>query len=121
MAKIKKRRLRWQTSPSRGVVGYKLYWAVEGEVNYDSNSAMIGNVGEIILPGEVPSFPLVKGPVEIGITAVNEIGNESDMTKVSCPFQFAVPDAPANLALEAVNAYFVPESIEDPEPSEDET
>jgi hypothetical protein len=43
------------------------------------------------------------------------------MTKVSLPFQFAIPDAPASLALEAVNDYFVSESIEDPDPSENET
>ena len=120
MAKIKKRRLQWQSSPSLIVVGYKLYRAVEGMLNYDSQRAMIGNVGEIILSGGILSFRLVKGATEIGITAVNEIGNESDMAKVSFPFQFDVPDAPANLALEAVNDYFVSESIEDPESSENE-
>ena len=34
--KIKKRRLRWTASDSAQVVGYKLYWSENGEVNYDS-------------------------------------------------------------------------------------
>jgi hypothetical protein len=121
VAKIKKRKLRWQTSASLGVVGYKLYWAEEGGVNYDSESAMLGNVGEVVLPGDIPSFPQVKGPIEIGITAVNEIGNESDMTKIAFPFQFAVPDPPANLTLEPVKEYHVSESPHESESPEDET
>jgi hypothetical protein len=117
MAKIRKRKIQWQKSGSPGVVGYKLYWAEASPVDYDSESAMLGNVGEIVLPDGVPSFPLVKGAVEIGITAVNEIGNESDMTKASFPFQFAVPEAPADLTLGAAEGYFVSQSPPAPEAS----
>lgn len=120
MAKIKKRKLRWKTSASPGVVGYKLYWAEEGHVNYDSESAMLGNVEEIVLPDGIPSFPLVKGAIELGITAVNEIGNESHMTKVTFPFQFSVPDPPENLTLEAVKEYFVSPLSREPEAVETE-
>jgi hypothetical protein len=101
-------------------VGYKLYWAEDGRVHYDSESAMLGNVEEIVLPDGVPSFPLVKGSIELGITAVNEIGNESDMTKVSFPFQFSVPDPPENLTLEAVKEYFISPLSREPEASETE-
>ncbi len=121
MAKIKQRKLRWQASASPGLVGYKLYWAEGGRVHYDSESAMLGNVGEIILPDGVPSFPLVKGAIELGLTAVNEIGNESDMTKISFPFQFAVPDPPGNLTHEAVREYFVSENAHAPESAQPET
>ena len=120
MAKIRKRKIQWQKSPSPAVVGYKLYWAEMSPVDYDSESAMLGNVGEIVLPDGVPSFPLVKGAVEIGITAVNEIGNESDMTKASFPFQFAVPEAPAHLTLGAAEDFFVSQSPREPEASDAE-
>ena len=93
MAKIKKRKLIWEPSTSPNVIGYKLYWAEEGEVNYDSSCAMIGNVTEVVLPEQIPSFPIVKGSIQLGITAVNEMGNESDMIIVAAPFQFSAPGA----------------------------
>ena len=107
MAKVKNRRLLWEPSTSPNVIGYKLYWAEEGKVNYDSPCAMIGNVAEVILPEQVPSFPLVKGAIELGITAINEIGNESDMMKFAIPFQFSVPDAPTSPRLEALKEYHI--------------
>ena len=107
MAKVKKRRLLWEPSTSSNVIGYKLYWAEEGEVNYDSPSAVIGNVTEVVLPEQVPSFPVVKGSVELGITAVNEVGNESDMMIVAAPFQFSIPDAPTSPTLEALKEYHI--------------
>jgi len=107
MAKVKKRRLVWEPSTSPNVIGYKLYWAEEGEVNYDSPCAMIGNVTEVVLPEQVPSFPMVRGSIELGITAVNEVGNESDMMIFAAPFQFSVPDAPTSPAVEALKEYHI--------------
>jgi len=107
MAKVKKRRLLWKPSTSSNVIAYKLYWAEEGKVDYDSACALIGNVAEVVLPEQVPSFPMVKGPIELGITAVNEIGNESDMMILDTPFQFSVPDAPTNPRIEALKEYHI--------------
>ena len=125
MAKVKKRRLLWEPSTSSNVIGYKLYWAEEGEVNYGSPCAMIGNIAEVVLPEQVPSFPIVKGSIQLGITAVNEVGNESDMTIFAAPFQFSVPDAPTSPALEALKEYHICQgsssNIEDRESANDET
>ena len=107
MAKVKKRRLLWEPSISSNVVGYKLYWAEEGEVNYGSPFTMIGNVAEVVLPEQVPSFPIVKGSIQLGITAVNEVGNESDMMIFTAPFQFSVPDAPTSPTLQALKEYHI--------------
>ncbi len=106
MAKVKKRRLLWKPSTSPNVVGYKLYWAEDGEVNYDSPCAMIGNVAEVVLPEQISSFPIVKGSIELGITAVTEIGNESDMMIFAAPFQFSVPEAPTSPRLEALKEQY---------------
>jgi len=107
MAKVKKRRLLWEPSTSSNVIGYKLYWAEEGEVNYGSPCAMIGNAAEVVLPEQVRSFPIVKGSIQLGITAVNEVGNESDMMIFAAPFQFSVPDAPTSPTLEALKEYHI--------------
>jgi hypothetical protein len=102
MARIRKRKVSWNTSNGLGVVGYKLYWAVGKEVNYDSDFAEVGNVTEVILPDDIPSFPIVAGDIELGIVAVDHIGNESDMTKLSAPFDFTAPDPPTGLAVETI-------------------
>jgi hypothetical protein len=54
------------------------------------------------LPDDVPLFPLVNADVELGVTAVDAAGNESEMTKASARFFFAPPDAPTNLVIEYV-------------------
>lgn len=77
MARIKRRKLKWKASDSSQVIGYKLYWAKGGGVNYDSEFEFLGNVTEIILPDDVKSFPLVQETIEIGVTALNEIADKS--------------------------------------------
>ena len=102
VAKVQKRKIHWNASNSPGVVGYKIYWAVGKGVNYDSDFAEVGNVIKVILPDEVPSFPIAAGNIELGVVAVDHIGNESDMTKLYAPFGFSAPDAPTGLTLETI-------------------
>ena len=102
MAKVQKRKIHWNASNSPGVVGYKIYWAVGKGVNYDSKFAEVGNVTEVILPAEIPSFPIAAGNIELGVVAVDHIGNESDMTKLYAPFGFTAPDAPTGLTVETI-------------------
>jgi hypothetical protein len=105
MAKIKKRKLKWSTSSSSQVVGYKLYWSENGAVNYDSKCVTLGNVTEIVLPDDVDSFMPGGGPVEFAITAVDELGNESDMITLKAPYQFNVPKAPEDLYLQKLDDF----------------
>ena len=102
MAKLKRRRLSWRPSGSPQVVGYKLYWSQGDEVTYDSQSAPLGNVTAVILPDDIVSFKPGNGSLEIGLTAVDELGNESDMITVSAPYQFSVPEIPSGLKIESV-------------------
>ena len=102
MARVRKKKVHWDASNGLGVVGYKLYWAVGKGVNYDSDFADLGNVTDVILPDDVPSFPIDAGDIELAVVAVDHIGNESDMTKLYAPFGFTAPDAPAGLAVETL-------------------
>ncbi len=108
MSKMKKRRLSWKASNSSQVVGYKLYWAEEGGVDYDSQSVQLGNVTGIVMPDDVAAFTPGNGPVEFGITAIDELGNESDMVTLFAPYQFSVPDAPADLVMETMQEFHTP-------------
>jgi len=98
--KIKRKRIRWYRSPSMEVIKYRLYWSVEAEVGYDSQYVELGNVAEAILPGDIPSFPLITGTLHLGITALSKAGNESDMTKISASLDFSVPDPPKQIWVE---------------------
>jgi hypothetical protein len=106
MAKIKKRKLSWKASASSQVIGYKLYWSENDDLDYDSNCEMLGNVTEIILPDSVASYKPKTGPIHFGITAVDELGNESDMMLLAAPYQFNVPEAPDDLHLQAIDDYY---------------
>ncbi len=97
MAKVRKTQITWDAVDTPDVAGYRLYWAVGGSVDYNSEYFEVGNVTGIILPDDVPSFPLVAGDIEIGVTAVNQRGNESDMSVFSAPFDFTAPRAPGNI------------------------
>lgn len=102
MGRIKKKRICWDLSRSDDVVKYRLYWSEDGMVDYTSKYVDVGNVKEIVIPDDIPSFPRVKGDVALGITAVNDEGNESDLTKVTAKINFLVPDAPTNIVVEEV-------------------
>ena len=105
MAKMKKRRLRWKASESQQAVGYRLYWAEGGEVGYDSPCVALGNVTEVILPDDIEGFAPNGGPIEFGIAAVDELGNESDLATFKATYQFSIPLAPEGLWIEPLNEF----------------
>ena len=117
MAKMKKRRLSWKASKSSQVVGYILYWSAGGGVGYHSTCARLNNVTEIVLPDDIPSFTPANGPIEFGITAIDELGNESDMATLFAPYQFSVPEAPQDLKMETMKEFV---SIQESEPTEED-
>jgi len=95
--KIRKKRIRWNRSPSPSVVGYRLYWSVAGEVSYDSEFIDIGDCTEVVLPDQVPSLHHVQGEAALGITAVSRDANESDMVRFAVNFGSPHEEVPAGL------------------------
>jgi hypothetical protein len=100
VGKIRQKKIRWQASPTPGINTYKLYWSTEGVLDYRSPSFEVGSANEVVLPEGIPSFPLLNGTLTLGISAVNDAGNESDITQVTAEVNFVVPDAPKNLRIE---------------------
>lgn len=118
MAKIKKRKLQWKASESPQVVGYKLYWSECETVNYESQFANLGNVTQVLLPDDIDDFAPGSGLLEFGITAVDELGNESDMVTFAAAYQFNVPQAPQEVRLEALDEYHATAAPQAPEESQ---
>jgi len=102
MGKIRNKKLRWEPVAGAEATKYRLYWSENGTVDYSSNFAEVGVVTQVILPDDIPSFPRIAGNLELGIAAVNQAGNESDITKISAYFDFTVPEAPKSLVVEDV-------------------
>jgi hypothetical protein len=98
--KIKRKRIRWSRSLSAGVTQYRLYWSLQREVDYDSQSLELGDVAELILPDDLPSFPLITGTLHLGITALSKAGNESDITRINVVLDLTVPEAPKQIWVE---------------------
>ncbi|MGE5841160.1 MAG: PilZ domain-containing protein [Deltaproteobacteria bacterium] len=98
MGKIRKRTVRWE--PSADAKKHRLYWSTQGPVGYESDFVELENKTQVILPDEVISFPRIAGDIELGITAVNAIGNESDITRLKAYVDFTVPEAPKLLTVE---------------------
>jgi hypothetical protein len=104
MGRIRQKRIRWERSASPDVINYRLYWSEDGRITYDSNHALVGDVAEIFLPGDLPSFPLIKSTMTLGISALDSAGNESDIATVCVKLDFTVPNAPSGLRIEDFRA-----------------
>jgi Tfp pilus assembly protein PilZ len=100
VGKVKKKRLIWDRSLSEKVTKYRVYWSKDGGIGYDSDYAEVGDVSQVILPDDIPSFPLVANEMELGVSAITEAGNESEIAKIIVPVDFTVPEQPRNLKLE---------------------
>lgn len=96
--KIKPRRLHWEPSTSVDV-SYRVYWSKSGAVDYDSDCADVGKVTEVTLPDGIPSFPLLLGEIALGVSAVSQSGNESEIAETNVHLDFTVPGAPVNLRI----------------------
>jgi len=103
MASVKQYRVAWTKSTAVDVVGYKIYFVPETEeLNYGSPNVLVGNVDSILIPTDIPDFPKIDGVYKIGLAAVDDVGNESDIIDKTVPFDLVVPDAPCDLVITAV-------------------
>lgn len=102
MAKVKNYTITWTKSTATDVVGYKVYYVPETDVlDYGSPNVAVGDVDTVTIPADVPDFPLIDGVYKIGLSSVDDVGNESDIIEKTVPFDLVAPDAPTNLEVAA--------------------
>ena len=99
MAKIQEKTLSFAPSTSPDVVGYKLYYEeVPNEVTYDS--PYINVSGTSVELHEVPEFAEFDSTYNMGVSSVDDAGNESNMSKMSdVPLDLFPPSPPGSLIL----------------------
>ena len=105
MAKIKTKEIRFTPSASPDVVTNKLYVEENGtSLTYDSPSYDVGNtldLGSNKVHVDLKLYLADKdGFYDIGIAAVDDVGNEADMqVMLGVPLDFVAPDAVSGLEL----------------------
>lgn len=100
MAKIKSVVISFTASDSPDVVGYKLY--VEESptaVSYDSPSFDVGNTTSVDL-SSLELLASKRGVFNLGVSAVDTSGNESDMSLSNdVPLAFVAPNPPGEIVI----------------------
>jgi len=97
LARLRKKTIRWERPAISAPQKYRIYWAAGENVGYDSEHVDLGDVEEAMLPDAIPSLPANARQVYLGISAVNESGNESDITTLRDCLDFSIPEAPKDL------------------------
>lgn len=102
MARVGEKFFYWDASTASDVAGYRVYAAQAGAgIDYDTPSVDVGNVTEVNI-GELANdgyAPLVDadGVFDLGVAAVDDMGNESHISIVAnVPLDFVPPAAPTN-------------------------
>ena len=107
MAKIVKRRIRWNPSDASDVAGYKVYWNVGGgaiDISVDPSKLFPPTAPlQAIVPDDIPELGSVDDEdVTIGIAAVDDVGNESDLDLITVPFDTSAPSAPTGVTVDSL-------------------
>lgn len=106
MARVKAKKLRWNVEGLEAdIVAHYVYWSLTGAIDQDNSDYVRVEMPKdhLIFPDEVPELPAdVDQEVAIAVTAVDDVGNESDLVGLTVPFDFTAPAAPTGVVVEDV-------------------
>jgi len=97
MARIQKKRIRW--TPGDQAVSHRVYISQEEPTYGSPQSEVKMPKTEIILPDEWPGT-LLEGDYYVGISSLDDLGNETDIVVVTTPFDFVPPGLPSDIVIE---------------------
>ena len=101
MAKIRKYTMVWTLPNDPDVVSVRVRCSTNpftgGQEDYDIPFDDVGKVDRCDLP--LPKTPLIDGDLSVGISTVDDVGNESDISFVTIPFDLVAPAPVTGLLL----------------------
>lgn len=97
MAKIAKKEIYWLPVEGADVMGYRVYAVAQG-TPFSYALPFIGSVdASVVAPDDFPAGTFDADiTYDIFITAVDDVGNESDPLALSAPFDFVAPNPPTD-------------------------
>ena len=103
MSKIVSKKISWNDAniAQEGVVSFNLYYAKPGPATYDSPKVNVPVVeGQTAYELDIPAqVPIEEGQYEIGVSALDAAGNESDIAVLDYFFDFTAPGTPTDLGV----------------------
>lgn len=104
MAKVKAKTISWNPSPSSDVVDYYVrYKQVLDDstvIAYNDPFISTGGNNSITAPVDFPAGTFIaETDYIIGVSAVDDQGNESDIREISHPFDFVPPEPVTGLTV----------------------
>jgi len=98
MAKIRRKKIQW--TPGSDAVAHKVYIS-QGAINYDTTPYQKVDMPacELVLPDDFPADINIEGDYYIGVTALDDMGNETDIviSEFPFPFDFVPPGLPSDI------------------------
>ena len=106
MARVKKKRVSWTPAPDADIVKHRVYVS-QADMNLDilTDSFIELDIptASVLLPDDFPAGTFVgEGNFTVGVSAIDDVGNEGDVAIVASPFDFIAPGVPTNLIVENV-------------------
>jgi len=110
MPTIRRRKIWWEGVPDAS--SYVVYVSRDGNAFSPGNFAWESTPGilcrsvagktDLIIPDEWPEFPMEPGTYYVGITARDDLGNQSDPFVSSALFRFHAPPTPPRAGIESL-------------------
>lgn len=101
MARIQSKTISWNPSASADVAGYRVYYKPD-----DGNAIQYGDPyietpdAQVAAPDDFPAGAFdAEGDYRIGIGALDEMGNESDIVEIVHPFDLIPPQPVTGLSV----------------------
>lgn len=101
MAYINSKNISWNPSTSDDVVGYRVrYKVADGNpIVYTDPYLVVGNT-LVVAPNDFPSGTFDNDTdYTLGVSAVDDMGNESDIIELDTPLDFVPPQPPTGLTV----------------------
>lgn len=101
MARTASKTISWNPSSSPDVQSYRVYYKPDDGSAVQYNDPYIETQdSQVIAPDDFPSGAFnTDGDYRIGIGALDDMGNESDITEITHPFDLTPPDPVTGLAV----------------------
>ncbi len=101
MSKVKTKTISWEPSTSSDVTKYRVRWKLNDGTSFGYNAEFIETSNlSVRAPDDFPEGNFTEeDEYLIGVSAVDDQGNESDIQEITAPFDFVPPNPPTGLSV----------------------